>query len=199
MLKHSDCLSTLDQELFPGLREEKDRKRWLWRKWAFAIFLGMWLAFWSGALWETGRQQIKTIAGNSFLHNAVENQFVARANQGSWLDELHTGISHTVKASMMIPKGTLIPVKIESTQSRGLGQTRIVARTKSYVFRDKTVLIPAGSQIEGMAHQHAGKWEIHWHSVSVVSAEGREADIQAMNEIPGRATLHGRSLLVRAN
>lgn len=199
MLKHSLSLSTLDQELFPGVREEKDTRLWLLRKWAFAIILSVGLVYWTGPLWQTGTQRVEAITGKPSLQNSAYHPSIAQSAHASVRPgKSKTSVSETARASVLIPKGTLIPVKIESTQSRGLGQTRIVARTKSYVFRDETVMIPAGSKVEGTARRYGNKWEIHWHSVSVVSAEGREADIQAMNEIPGKASLYGRSLLIKA-
>lgn len=199
MLKHSECLSTIEQELFPGVREETDTRRWLLRKWAFAVVLSAALVYWSGALWQAGGQQVENIAGKSSLQKNPQHRFLARTTQALWIDNLRTSISDTAKTSMVIPKGTVIPVKIESTQLGGLGQTVIRARTRSYVFPDKAVLIPAGSRVEGMAKRRGGKWEIHWNSVSVVSVDGQEADIQAMNRIPGKANLYGRSLLIRVN
>ncbi|TAM82169.1 MAG: hypothetical protein EPN47_09480 [Acidobacteria bacterium] len=198
MLKHSECLSTLDQELFPGIREEKDTKRWLLRKWAFAMMLGAALVYWFGPLWQTGGQQVKAIVGKTSLQDAAQDRSIVQTTQPSWLGGLKTSVSRNARASMVIPKGTLIPVEIEATQLGGLGQTVIRARTKSYVFPDKTVMIPAGSEVEGTAQRFGRKWEIRWDSVSVLSAEGRRADLEAMNEVPGTAGLYGKSLLVKA-
>lgn len=189
----------MEQELFPAVREERDTRRWLLRKWAFAMALSAALVYWSGALWQAGGQQVENIAGKSPLHSGAPNRFLARTTQMSWISGLRNSVSQTSRPSMVIPRGTVIPVKIESTQLGGLGQTVIRARTRSYVFPDKAVLIPAGSRVEGMAQRRGGKWEIHWNSVSVVSVDGQEADIQAMNSIPGKANLYGRSLLIRAN
>lgn len=214
MLKHSDCLSTLDQELFPGVREEKDTRLWLLRKWAFAIILSVGLVYWTGPLWQTGAHRVEAITGPS-LQNSVHHRSIAQsahasvqpgrsktsaqAAQASMRQgKSPTSASETARASVLIPKGTVIPVKVESTRPGARGQTVILARSRSFVLPDKTVMIPAGSQIEGMAHQRAGKWEIHWHSVSVLSAGGSQADIQAMNEIPGKTSLYGRSLLIKA-
>src|SRR5690349_6320854 len=199
MLKHSLSLSTLDQELFPGLREEKDTRLWLLRKWAFAIILSVGLVYWTGPLWQTGAHGVEAITGKPSLQNSAHHRSIAQAAQASVQPgKSKTSASETTRDSVLIPKGTVIPVKVESTRPGDRGQTVILARARSFVLPDKTVLIPAGSQIEGMAHRRAGQWEIHWHSVSVVSAEGREADIQAMNEVPGKASLYGRSLLIKA-
>lgn len=217
MLKHSLSLATLDRELFPGVREEKDTRLWLLRKWAFAVILSVGLVYWSGALWQTsGGKEIKTLAGKASLQDAprhplltgtqaaaygklqAANRKASPAAQAARHVKSKAAVSDAARAAVVIPKGTLIPVKIESTRLIGLGQTVILARTRSYVLPDKTVLIPAGSQVEGMAQRRAGRWEIHWHSVSVVSAGGGEAEIQAMNEIPAKASLYGRSLLVKA-
>lgn len=214
MLKHSPSLSTLDQELFPGVREEKDTRLWLLRKWVFAMILSIALVYWSGPVWQTGAQRVEAVTGTPSLHHSAHRQYIAQAAQASLRPgrsktsaqaayasgrpgPSQTSTPGTARASVVIPRGTLIPVEIESTRLRGRGQTVILARTRSFVFPDQAVLIPAGSQVEGTAQRHAGKWEIHWHSVSVVSAEGREADIQARNEIPVQASLDGRSLLIK--
>jgi hypothetical protein len=199
MVKHTDSLATLDQELFPGLREEKDRKRWWLRKWAFAIMLSLGLAICSGRVWLTGGEQVHYFAEQAPPQNIAQNQLITRTSQAPWLGERQRAISDTVAATKAIPKGTLVPVEIESAQFGGMGHARILARTQAYVFPDKTVVIPAGSEVRGIAGRHGDMWEIHWNSVSVLSVGGRQADIQAVSEIPGKASLNGRSLLVKAN
>jgi hypothetical protein len=198
MLKHTDGLTTLDQELFPGLREEDDKKHWRLQKWAFVITLALVLVLCSGKLWLTSRRQATDLADQASPQDVAKNHSAMQTTQASWLDEWETTISRTFTASKAIPKGTLIPVEIESAQPGRSGRARVLARTKSYVFADKTVMIPPGSEVQGIAQRYGDKWEIHWNSVSVLSVGGRQAEIQAMSEIPGKASLYGRSLLVKA-
>jgi hypothetical protein len=198
MLKHTDGLTTLDQELFPGLREENDKKRWRLQKWAFVMTVSMGLALCSGKLWLSSGQQAKDLAGQDSARQAAMNYPIEQAFDTSWLGKLQTTISDTATAWTAIPMGTLIPVEIESAQLRSSGQARILARTKSYVFADKTMMIPPGSEVEGIARRYGDKWKIQWNSVSVLSVGGSQAHIQAINEIPGKAILYGRSLLVKA-
>ena len=199
MLKHTDGLTTLDQELFPGLREELDRKRWRLKKWAFVLMLSVVMVLGSGRLWLTSRKQATDIADQASSQDAVKTHPGEQAAGNSWLGEWQITISDAVKTLRAIPKGTVIPVEIETAQFRGLGQVRILARTKEYVFPEKTVVIPPGSEVRGIAKLNGDKWEIHWDSVSVLSVGGRQAEIQAKNEIPGKESLSGRSLVVKTN
>ena len=83
MLKHSLSLSTLDQELFPGLREEKDTRLWLLRKWAFAIILSVGLVYWTGPLWQTGAHGVEAITGKPSLQNSAHHRSIAKAAHAS--------------------------------------------------------------------------------------------------------------------
>jgi hypothetical protein len=199
VMKYIDGLSTVDQELFPGLREEHDKKRLRLYKCVFVISLGMVLVLCYGQLWETTGQQAQTFAKKTSAQGAAMNYSREQTTQPSWLSDLQTTISDTFPALKMIPKGTMIPVEIESAQFGGGGRATILARTKSYVFTDNTVVIPPGSKIQGIAQRIGDKWEIRWNKVSVLSVGGQQAAIQAMNEIRGKASLYGRSLLVEAN
>ncbi|HXH49469.1 MAG TPA: hypothetical protein VNM47_09000 [Terriglobia bacterium] len=199
MLKHTDGLTSLDQELFPGVREELDTRRWLLRKWAFVLMLSVVMVLGSGKLWLTSRKQANDIAEQASSKDAVKILPGEQAADNSWLGEWQITISDAAKTLKAIPKGTVIPVEIESAQFRGLGQVRILARTKAYVFPEKTVMIPPGSEVRGIAKLHGDKWEIHWDSVSVLSVGGSQAEIQAKNEILGKESLNGRSLLVKTN
>ncbi|HEX5412219.1 MAG TPA: hypothetical protein VFZ27_10185 [Terriglobia bacterium] len=132
------------------------------------------------------------------MTHTAHGQSPVRAAQASVRGRSKPSTQEAAKAYMIIPKGTVIPVKIASTRLGDRGQTVIMARTKTFVLPDKAVMIPAGSPVEGTAQRRGGKWEIQWHSISVLSATGREADIQAMNEVPGKVSLDGSSLLIKA-
>jgi hypothetical protein len=199
VMKYIDGLSTVDQELFPGLREEHDKRRWRLYKFAFLIVLVMVPVLCFGPIWETTGRQAETLAKKTSAQSAAMNYSGEQTTQSSWLGGLQTTISDTFPALKIIPRGTMIPVEIESTQFGGGGRVLVMARTKSYVFTDNTVVIPPGSEVQGIAQRIGDKWEIRWSKISVLSVAGKEAAIQAMNEIRGKASLYGRSLLVEAN
>jgi hypothetical protein len=199
MLKHTDGLTTLDQELFPGLREELDNKRWRLRKWAFVLILSLGLALCSGEIWVSSGPRATDLAEQASSQHAAQKQLIVRPGDASFLGEWQSTISKAAKTLKAIPKGTLIPVEIESAQFRGTDKVTILARTRSYVFADKTVMIPPGSEVRGTAQRDGGTWKIHWDSVSVLSVGGSQTDIQAKSEIPGKESLNGRTLLVKAN
>jgi hypothetical protein len=199
MLKHTDGLTTLDQELFPGVREELDTRRWLLRKWVFVLMLSLVMVLCSGEIWLGSGQRATDLAEQASSQHAAQKQLIVRPGDATWLGEWQSTISDTAKTLKAIPKGTLIPVEIESAQFRGTHKVRILARTKSYVFADKTVMIPPGSEVRGIAQRYGDKWKIHWDSVSVLSVGGNQADIQAKSEIPGKESLNGRALLVKTN
>jgi hypothetical protein len=199
MLKHTDGLTTLDQELFPGLREELDKRRWRLQKWAFVLMLSLALALGSGEIWMSSGTQATDLVGQTSSQHAAQKQLIVRPTEAAWLGEWQREIPDAAKTLKAIPKGTLIPVEIESAQFRGADRVSILARTKSYVFADKTVMIPSGSEVRGIAQRDGDTWKIHWDSVSVLSVGGSRTGIQAKSEIPGKESLNGRVLLVKAN
>lgn len=197
MLKHADCLSTQDQERVPRVREERHTRVWILRQWAFAVVLVVATIYCYKRFWLAG-EQVQNMAEQATTQGAGHNQLVAQTSQASWLGKLQGTISQTARGLKAIPKGTLIPVEIESARFGGSGQATVLARAQSYVFPDDTVMIPAGSEVRGIAMRRGDKWEIHWNSISVLSVGGRQADLQAMSEITGKAGLYGASLVVKA-
>jgi len=114
-------------------------------------------------------------------------------SQSPSLGEFQATISGVLRAPMIIPSGTMMPVVIESTQFHGSGQISVLARTTSDLFPNKAVVIPAGSQVQGIAQRVGKKWKIYWNSVSV---RGRRAKITGTDEVPETESLEGRSMLV---
>lgn len=109
------------------------------------------------------------------------------------LGEFQATISGVLRAPIVIPSGTLMPVVIESAQFHGSGQVSLVARTTSDLFPNKAVVIPAGSEVEGIAQRVGENWKIYWSSVSV---RGRRATITGTNEVPEAGSLQGSSVVV---
>lgn len=114
-------------------------------------------------------------------------------SQSSSLGGFQATLSGVLRAPIIIPSGTSLPVVIESAQFHGAGQVSVVGRTTSDQFPNKAVVIPAGSQVQGIAQRVGENWKIYWSSVSV---QGREAKIAGTNEVPEAGNLPGTSVLV---
>lgn len=114
-------------------------------------------------------------------------------SQSPSLDEFQTTVSGVLRAPIVIPSGTSMPVVIESTQFHGAGQVSVTARTTSDLFPNKAVVIPAGSEVQGIAQRVGKNWKIYWNSVSV---RGRRANITGTNQVSEGETLKGSSLEV---
>jgi hypothetical protein len=114
-------------------------------------------------------------------------------SQSPSLEEFQKTISGVLRAPIVIPGGTAMPVLIESTQFHGSGQVSVQARTTSDLFPNKAVVIPAGSQVQGIAQRVGEKWKIYWNSVSI---RGRQTKITGTDEVPGAESLEGRSVVV---
>jgi len=115
----------------------------------------------------------------------------APLSQSPTLGEFRTTLSGAMAAPIVIPAGTSIPVVIRSTQFQGAGQAVVVARTSSDLFPSKAVVIPAGSEVVGVAQRHGPQWKIYWHSISV---RGRRAHFSATSKVPAEG-LKGRALV----
>jgi hypothetical protein len=109
------------------------------------------------------------------------------------LAEFQATISGVLGAAITIPRGTMMPVVIESAQFHGSGQVAVTARTTHDLFPNKAVVIPAGSQVEGIAQRAGDYWKIYWKSVSV---RGRQAEISGTNKVPKTENLQGSSVVV---
>lgn len=100
-------------------------------------------------------------------------------------------VSVAVGAPIIVPRGTSMVVTIQSTESRGAGRVRVLARTNLDLFPGPSVVIPAGSPVEGSANQVSGKWQIYWTEVTV---RGTRARISGVSEEP-LGSLKGRALV----
>jgi hypothetical protein len=109
------------------------------------------------------------------------------------LKEFREDLSAAMKAPVVIPRGTAIPVTIQSVESRGVARVRVLGQTTAEVFPAPTVVIPAGSPLEGTAERVSGKWRIHWTEVSI---RGQRGAISATSQEPADSTLRGRTLVI---
>ena len=85
-----------------------------------------------------------------------------------------------------------LPVSIAYAESRGVGLAHVYGRTTAQLFPNPTVVIPAGSEVEGEAVLSGGAWTIHWDEVSV---RGVHATISATTIEPSGG-LRGRNVIL---
>jgi hypothetical protein len=104
----------------------------------------------------------------------------------------HKYVSTIVGAGIQIPHGLSLPVSIAYTESRGSGRAHVYGKTTAQLFPNKTVVIPAGTEVEGEAVLRGASWTIHWDEVNI---RGVHAEIFATsNEFVG--SLRGRNVIL---
>ncbi len=108
------------------------------------------------------------------------------------LQEFRQQVSAALAAPIVIPAGTSIPLIIQSTEFSGVGRVQVWSKTAREIFPSPTVVVPAGSAVEGIGGMVSGKWVIHWTSLSI---RGRRVPISASSEEPGGEALRGRTVL----
>jgi hypothetical protein len=111
------------------------------------------------------------------------------------LSQFRQQLSTALAAPRVIPKGTSIPLVIETTEFEGVGRMHVMGRTTSDLFPNTKTVIPAGSFVEGNAQRWQGVWKIYWTQMSV---PGASIAISATSEEFSQG-LRGRSMLVRVN
>jgi hypothetical protein len=102
-------------------------------------------------------------------------------------------LSAALAAPLVIPRGTSIPIVIETTEFEGVGRTRVVGRTTAALFPNSKTAIPAGSTVEGSAQRWQGVWKVYWTQVSV---HGVSVPISGSSEEFSEG-LRGRSMMVK--
>jgi hypothetical protein len=109
------------------------------------------------------------------------------------LSQFSQQLSAALAAPLAVPKGTSIPIVIETTEFEGVGRMRVVGRTTAALFPNSKTAIPAGSAVEGSAQKWQGVWKVYWTQLSV---QGVSVPISASSEEAGEG-LRGRSMMVR--
>jgi hypothetical protein len=109
------------------------------------------------------------------------------------LSQFNQQLSSAIAAPLVVPKGTSIPLVIETTEFEGVGRMHLVGRTTADLFPDSRTVIPAGSYIEGSAQKWQDVWKIYWTGLSV---RGASIPISASSE-EFSESLRGRSMMVR--
>lgn len=109
------------------------------------------------------------------------------------LNQFNPQLSLAIAAPLVVPKGTSIPLVVETTEFEGVGRMHVVGRTSADIFPNPKTVIPAGSYIEGSAQKWQGVWRIYWTGMSV---RGASIPISASSEEFSEG-LRGRSMIVR--
>jgi len=104
----------------------------------------------------------------------------------------HKYVSTIVSAGIQIPHGLSLPVSIAYTEARGSGRAHVYGKTTAQLFPSKTVVIPAGTEVEGDAVFSGGSWTIHWDEVNI---RGVHAEISATNN-ESVGSLRGRNVIL---
>jgi hypothetical protein len=108
------------------------------------------------------------------------------------LDSFHKYVATLVDAKIQVPHGLALSVAIISTESRGVGRMHVYGRTTTDLFPSKSLVIPAGTEVEGEAVLSSAMWTIHWDELNV---RGVHAQISATNQ-ESEGSLRGRSVVL---
>ena len=76
----------------------------------------------------------------------------------------------------------------------GAGRFQVEGRTARDVFPGRTMVLPAGSLVEGAALKEHGVWTVHWSDIIV---RGVRVPISAISVIPPGTSLRGNTVLAR--
>ena len=125
----------------------------------------------------------------------MQNQLISAVNPAGTLplDGFHKYVTTIVDARIQVPHGLALPVAIISTESRGAGRMHVYGRTTTDLFPNKSLVIPAGTEVEGEAVLNSAMWTINWDELNV---RGVHAQISATNQ-ESEGSLRGRSLVLK--
>ena len=119
----------------------------------------------------------------------------AQATEGARpIEQFRQEVSAALQAPLVIPKGTSLPVLIEAARSQGVGRLSVLGRTTADVYPSRTVVVPAGSEVEGRAERVAGTWRILWTGVSI---RGARVAIAGASSEPAAEHLGGKMVVIR--
>ncbi len=105
----------------------------------------------------------------------------------------HKYVAAIVDQGIRVPHGLALPVAIVSTEACGAGHMHVYGKTTTVLFPSKSLVIPAGTEVEGEAVLLSAMWTIHWDELNV---RGVHAPISATNE-EKEGTLRGRNLILQ--
>jgi hypothetical protein len=104
------------------------------------------------------------------------------------MSEFRQQVTGALSAPLTIPRGTSIPVAIDSTDFQGVGRLDLQGHVASDLFPDAGSVIPAGSRIRGEAERVSGTWKIRWTEMEI---RGTRVELSAGSEEPAEGSLRG--------
>jgi hypothetical protein len=110
------------------------------------------------------------------------------------LNEFRQQIASSLQAPIVIPSGASLPVSVVSTESLGVGRLHVIGRTTSDIFPSPSVVVPAGSPIEGAAQRVGDIWAIHWNEVTIRTMR---VPIAATSQESAGGSLRGKPVLAK--
>ena len=131
----------------------------------------------------------------SFSQLQTQLQSIGPANPPGTLplEGFHKYVATIVDAGIQVPHGLALSVAIVSTESRGAGRMHVYGKTTTALFPNKSLVIPAGTEVEGEADLTGAIWTIHWDELNV---RGVHAPISATSQ-ESEGSLRGRSLVLQ--
>jgi hypothetical protein len=131
----------------------------------------------------------------SFSRLQAQLQSIGAANPPGTLplEGFHKYVATIVEAGIQVPHGLALSVAIVSTESRGAGRMHVYGKTTTALFPDQSLVIPAGTEVEGEAVLLSAVWTIHWDELNV---RGVHAPISATSQ-ESEGSLRGRSIVLR--
>ncbi len=131
----------------------------------------------------------------SFSRLQAELQSVGPADPPGTLPlgGFHKYVATIVDQGIRVPHGLAFSVAIVSTEPSGAGRMRVFGKTTTALFPNKSLVIPAGTEVEGEAVLLSAMWTIHWDELNV---RGVHAAISATSE-ETEGSLPGRSVVLQ--
>ncbi|MGH9430579.1 MAG: hypothetical protein ACRD3T_03470 [Terriglobia bacterium] len=115
----------------------------------------------------TGEERVINPAGKYFYGTRGAVSRPRSAPQTMPLHEFQQQVAGDMSAPVVIPTGTVIPLKVESAVFDGVGRVALQGRSTSDVFPNQHVVVPAGSAVTGYAERLTGRYTLHWTAVEI--------------------------------
>ena len=137
---------------------------------------------------SSGEEQVIRPLGSRFYRPG------ASASPTTSLKQFRQELTNAMQSPLSIPAGTLLAVTVEATETSGAGRFQVEGRTARDVFPGRTMVLPAGSLVEGAALKEHGVWTVHWSDIIV---RGVRVPISAISVTPPGTSLRGNTVLAR--
>ncbi len=109
------------------------------------------------------------------------------------LGGFHKYVATIVDQGIRVPHGLALSVEIVSTEPSGMGRVHVFGKTITALFPDKSLVIPAGTEVEGEAVLQSAMWTIRWDELNV---RGVHAAVSATSE-EAEGSLRGRDVVLQ--